>query len=94
MDYDTLYRHEIYLGDYRIDWTDQKITVNCNCSHQPELEIFSDTPTVCPYCSRRYSILEIVKIEVPAELEDEDIQHTEEITVDELVNEDRRRRDM
>tara|TARA_R100000152_G_C6696704_1_gene127092 strand:- start:392 stop:676 length:285 start_codon:yes stop_codon:yes gene_type:complete len=94
MDYDTLYKHEIYLGDYRIDWSDQKVTVTCRCAHSPELEIFSDTPTVCPYCSRRYSIMEIVKIEVPSDLVEEDSPIKEEISVDELVSEDRRRRDL
>ena len=93
MDYDTLYKHEIYLGDYRIDWSDQKVTVTCRCAHSPELEIFSDTPTVCPYCSRRYSILELIKIEVPSDLEDYETPR-EDISVQEIINEDRRRRDI
>ena len=92
MDYDALYKHEIYLGDYRIDWSDQKITVTCNCAHQPELEIFSDTPTICKFCSRRFSILELLKIVVPADLEEDDNTMIHDISVDELINEDRRRR--
>ncbi len=60
-----IYKREIYLGDYRIEWSDQKISVICSCDKGSELEVFSETYTVCPSCQRRYSISEIIKVELP-----------------------------
>jgi len=65
MSYTDIYRREIYLGDYRVEWADQKIIVVCSCLKAPELDIFSDSYTLCPHCGRRYSISEIVKVELP-----------------------------
>jgi len=73
--YDSLYRHEIYIGDYRVEWSDQKISIDCHCG-ETDLEIFSESATICRKCSRRYSIMEIVKVEVP-----EDLPDTEEIDI-------------
>lgn len=72
--YDSLYRHEIYIGDYRVEWSDQKIVINCTCG-ETGIEIFSDSPSICRVCARRYSIMEIVKIEVP-----DDLPETEDAT--------------
>jgi uncharacterized protein YbaR (Trm112 family) len=63
-----IYKREIYLGDYRIEWSDQKISVICSCDKGPELEVFSETYTVCPSCQRRYSISEIIKVELPEDV--------------------------
>jgi len=63
-----IYRREIYLGDYRIEWSDQKILVICSCNKCPELEVFSETYTMCPYCQSRYSISEIIQVELPDDL--------------------------
>jgi hypothetical protein len=65
------YQREIYLGEYRIEWADQKISLDCSCGTL-ELEVFSDTFTICPACKRRYSILELIKVETYFEDTDDD----------------------
>tara|TARA_B100000131_G_C18101883_1_gene606354 strand:- start:1047 stop:1331 length:285 start_codon:yes stop_codon:yes gene_type:complete len=87
--YENLYRHEVYLGDYRIEWSDQKITIVCVCQDRTELELFSESPTICPKCSRKYSIMEIVKVEVPEELADD--QNYSDVDIDEIIEHDRRK---
>ena len=67
---DSLYQDEIYLGSYRIEWSDQKIIVTCDCNNE-ELEVFSDSYTYCDKCGRRYSILEIIKVEAPTDKEEQ-----------------------
>jgi len=57
--------NSVFLGDYRIEWSDQKITLTCSCDAAPELELFSDCPTTCPECGRRFSISEFIKVELP-----------------------------
>ena len=69
---DNLYQNEIYLGDYKIEWSDQKIVITCSCIHKEEIEIYSDSYTYCEHCGRRYSILELIKVESTTEKEDND----------------------
>ena len=90
MDYDKLYRHEVYLGQYRVQWSDQKLLIDCLCEEK-DLEIFSDTETVCPSCGRRYSIMEIIKVETPVDEEQED-SYIPPVDVEELINTNRRNR--
>ena len=85
--YDSLYRHEIYIGDYRVEWSDQKIVINCNCG-ETDLEIFSESATICHKCSRRYSIMEIVKVEVPDDLSE--TQDTHNVVIDDILDNKRR----
>ena len=90
MDYDKLYKHEVYLGQFRVQWSDQKISIDCLCEEK-DLEIFSDIETVCPSCARRYSIMEIIRIETPV---DEDIEdkYIPPVDVDELIKTNKRNR--
>ena len=85
--YDSLYRHEIYIGDYRIEWSDQKISIDCTCG-ETALEIFSDSPTICSVCARRYSIMEIVKIEVPDDLPE--TEETHNVVIEDILDNKRR----
>lgn len=57
--------NSVFFGNYRIEWSDQKIVATCSCKAAPELEIFSDCPTICPECGRKYTISEFIKVEVP-----------------------------
>jgi len=75
---ESFYRREIYLGEYRVEWADQKISLTCLCG-QEEIEIFSDTYSSCPECKRRFSILELIKVEAYQEdgsSSDQDIDDT------------------
>ncbi len=90
MDYDKLYRHEVFLGQYRIQWSDQKLSIDCLCG-ETDIEIFSDTETVCPSCSRRYSIMEIIRVETPVDEDQEDV-YVPPVDVDELIKTNRRNR--
>jgi uncharacterized protein YbaR (Trm112 family) len=65
MSHTDIYQREIYLGDYRVEWSDQKISVTCSCPGKPHLSVFSDRYTTCPECGRQYSISEIIKVELP-----------------------------
>ena len=62
-------RRGIFLGAYRIEWSDQKIMLDCVCGEK-DLEIFSDHFCYCPKCSRRFSIQEIIKMEESIEGEE------------------------
>tara|TARA_Y100000310_G_scaffold333156_1_gene410113 strand:+ start:3215 stop:3418 length:204 start_codon:yes stop_codon:yes gene_type:complete len=64
-------KEELYIGSYRIEWSDQKIVVDCLCTEK-ELEIFSDSYTYCPQCSRRFSIVELVRVEKLNDYEEKD----------------------
>ena len=87
--YNSLYRHEVYLGDYRVEWSDQKISIICVCDDRVELELFSESHTTCPKCSRRYSIMELVKIEVPDDIEDD--QTYNQADIGDIIENDRRK---
>lgn len=79
MEHKPLYSKEIYTTEYRIDWSDQKIIVDCSCGEK-ELEVFSDSFTYCSSCGRRYSIVELIQVEVTGELEKEvSIDYLDEI---------------
>lgn len=67
---DSIYKNEIFLGEYRIEWSDQKIVVNCACGKNDDLEIFSDCATFCDICNRRYTITELIKVEAPLEMDE------------------------
>ncbi|MBT7706781.1 hypothetical protein HN747_05045 [archaeon] len=56
---------EAFDGEYRIDWSDQKIVLKCTCKDATELDVFSDSATFCPSCGRRYSIIELILTENP-----------------------------
>tara|TARA_B100000131_G_scaffold323098_1_gene379817 strand:- start:4597 stop:4878 length:282 start_codon:yes stop_codon:yes gene_type:complete len=86
--YNSLYRHEVYLGDYRIEWSDQKISIVCSCHDKVELELFSESHTTCPKCCRRYSIMELVKVEVPDDIENENFNDVE---LQDIIEKDRRK---
>ena len=90
MDYDKLYKHEVYIGQYRVHWSDQKLSIDCICGEN-DLEIFSETETVCPQCGRRYSIMEIIKVETPVDDEMED-RYIPPVDVEELISTNRRNR--
>ena len=78
-----LYFREVYLGEYHVEWADQKISLDCSCGYK-DIEIFSDTYTICPECKRRYSILEIIKVENQMRESDEtDIGDTLDLLADE-----------
>ncbi len=71
-----MFQKNIYLGDYRVEWADQKISLECECG-QETIEIFSDASTVCSSCKRRFSILEIIRIEnYPDDLDNDDIDNS------------------
>ena len=75
---ESFYRREIFLGEYRVEWADQKISLTCICA-QEEVEIFSDTYSTCPACKRRFSILELIIVEAYQEYDsssDRDIDDT------------------
>ena len=69
MDYDKIYTNEVYLGDYIVEWVDQKLIIKCTCEKEPSIEVFSDVYSACEECGRRYSIVELIKVEVPAQYE-------------------------
>ena len=73
-----LFRREVCLTEYKIQWSDQKICVDCDCGEK-DVEIFSESYTYCSKCGRRYTILEIVQVEVPLSEDPiyEDQQETE-----------------
>jgi len=60
------YRREVCLSEYKVQWSDQKISVDCMCGEK-EIEIFSESYTYCSKCGRRYAIMEIVQVEVPVD---------------------------
>ena len=84
--YNSIYRHEIFIGDYRIEWSDQKIVIDCKCGER-DIEIFSESPTICRVCARRYSIMEIVKIEVPEDIPEE---NTDIVEIEDILDNNRR----
>jgi len=82
MEYKELYSNEIYLGDYAIEWVDQKLVVTCSCADNTNIEVFSDSYSTCDTCGRRYSILELIKVEVPIRYEE---NNNEEFEIDKAV---------
>tara|TARA_Y100000034_G_scaffold129098_1_gene184924 strand:+ start:12408 stop:12674 length:267 start_codon:yes stop_codon:yes gene_type:complete len=72
MDNKLLYSKEIYTTDYRIDWSDQKIIVNCFCG-ETDIEVFSDSYTYCEQCGRRFSIVELIQVETSGEVEEDGV---------------------
>ena len=69
IDIDKLSRREVYFGAYRIEWSEQKIVLDCVCGEK-DVEVFSDQFSYCPKCSRRFSIQEIIKMEEPMQGEE------------------------
>jgi len=79
VEYKELYSNEIYLGDYSIEWVDQKLVVTCCCTGSPSIEVFSDSYSTCDTCGRRYSILELIKVETPVS---QDTGHEKEFEIE------------